>query len=349
MNAYLRGIQYHLPTAVRTNEDLVALNPGWDAGAILAKTGIRQRHVSQTNETAADLAYFAAEKLLAEVSLDRKAIDCLLFCTQSPDYLVPSTGCLLQDRLGLSTTCAVLDYNLACSGFVYGLWLARALILSKSASNVLLLFGDTYSKYCDVHDLTTVTIFGDGAAASLITSSAEDALAEIGSMVTGADGRGAGHLLVPTGGARCPQQGALESLTGVVSSEMPVDRYLHMNGPEVFSFTLRTVRAEIQRLLDQTSRTWDAVDLFLMHQANRFMLESLRNTLKIPASKMPIDMEDCGNTVSASIPILMRRCMERRLLQAGQRCVVVGFGAGYSWGMTELAWIAPASPAKTQK
>jgi len=336
MKANLLGVQYHMPSPVCTNEDLVAVNPSWDAAKIFQKTGILQRHVTGSEETASDLAYAAAKKLFAELAFDPVAVDALLFCTQSPDYLLPTTACILQDRLKLPTTCGAMDYNLGCSGFTYGLWLARSMILSGSATNVLLVMAETYSKYCDIHDMATATIFGDAAAAALVSSSAEGALAEIGPTVVGTDGRGWKNLIVRAGAARCPRC----STESPADAKQQKDEHLFMNGPEIFRFTLESVRAAIQRLLDRSAIGWDDVDLFLMHQANRFMLESLRDTMKIPPEKMPIDMADCGNTVSASIPVLMRRCFDRGILKSGQKCVLAGFGVGYSWAMTELKWLA---------
>ena len=292
MKAYLRGVQYYLPAAVRTNDDLVAANPGWDAAKIFQKTGIRQRCTAGPEETAADLAWQAATRLLDELSFERAAVDALILCTQSPDYFLPSTACMLQDRLKLPTTCAAFDYSLACSGFTYGLWLARALILSGSAAHVLLLTADTYAKYCDIHDLVTSTIFGDGAAATLISSSAKDALAEVGPTVLGTDGRGWDNAIVRTGAARHPFPAP--------GPDGRQHNLISMNGPEIFRFALASVHAGIQRLLDTVSLTRESVDVFLMHQANRFMLESLRDTMKIPPEKMPIDLADLGNTVERS-------------------------------------------------
>ncbi len=319
MTPYLAGVRYYLPETIRSNEDLAAINPGWDAEKIYRKTGIRRRPIAGEGQTASDLGYEAASRLIEELAVDRARIDALLFCTQSPDYHLPTTACLLQDRLGLPTSCGALDFNLGCSGFTYGLWIARSLIQAGSAQTVLLVTADTYSKYCDVHDLATATIFGDAGAAALISSSPGERFAAVGQTVVGTDGRGAGNLIVRAGGARA----------GGVSP-------LFMNGAEIFSFTLGAVPSGVQRLLDRLSLGWDQIDVFLMHQANRFILESLRDTMRIPPEKLPIDLEDCGNTVSASIPILMRRCQERGLFKAGQRCVLVGFGVGYSWAMTEL-------------
>jgi 3-oxoacyl-[acyl-carrier-protein] synthase-3 len=322
MNAYLRALACHLPDGVLDNEELVRRNPAWDAEAIFTKTGIRSRRVAAAGETASDLGCAAAERLFEESDVDRAEIDALLFCTQSPDFFLPTTACLIQERLGLPRACGAIDFNLGCSGFTYGLWLARGMIASQSCKNVLLVMGETYSKYCDPHDLGTATIFGDAGAAALISASSAGSLATVGPSIVGTDGRGADNLIVRCGGARMPEGEAR----------------LYMNGPEVFSFTLSTVKPGIERLLQLMGIDWEGVDLFLFHQANRFMLEHLRRSMKIPAEKLPIDMEDTGNTVSPSIPLLLRRSMERGLLESGQTCVLVGFGVGYSWAMSALHW-----------
>lgn len=338
MSAYLLGLQYFLPETIRSNEDLVALNPGWNAEKIFRNTGIRQRRIAGPNETASDLGYVAAERLLAELDFDRNRIDALLFCTQSPDFFLPTTACLLQHRLKLPTSCGAFDFNLGSSGFTYGLWLARSLILSRAAAHVLLVVGDTYSKYLDSHDLATVAIFGDGAAAALIGPSPEKAIAQVGETVVGTDGSGAQHLMVANGCARFPRGTHAPAAHAETDTRRTEGDCLSMNGIEIFSFTLSTVQRGIAQLLERTSLRWDDVDLFLFHQANRFILEQLRRGMAIPEEKLPIDLEDCGNTVGASIPILVRRCRDAGLVKPGQRCVLAGFGGGYSWAMTDLAW-----------
>jgi 3-oxoacyl-[acyl-carrier-protein] synthase-3 len=336
MDAYLCGLQYALPEAIRSNEDLVASNPTWDAQKIFAKTGIRTRRIAADTETAGDLVFLAADKLLNETGTDRSSIDALLFCTQSPDHLLPATACLLQERLGLARSCATFDFNLGCSGFTYGLWLARALIKSGSARNVLFLAGDTLTKYCAPDDMGTIAIFGDAGSAALISTSSDRALAHIGPSVIGTDGRGGEHLMIRAGCSRMPRIGVVRP-----KSEDIGDEFLRMNGPEVFGFTMANVQPGIQQLLNQVGLDWDEVDFFLLHQANAFMLENLRKQMKIPKEKLPIDIEDIGNTSCASIPILMRRMLDRdpSVFRPGHRCVMVGFGVGFSWAITDLTWL----------
>jgi 3-oxoacyl-[acyl-carrier-protein] synthase-3 len=326
MNCYLAGIAHDLPERVVTNADLAAENPGWEAEKLFKKTGIRQRHVAVAGETAADLGFRAAERLLDRSGFDRGSIDTLIVGTQSPDHFLPGDSAFLQDRLGLATTCAAFDVTLGCSGYTYGLWLARALILSGSSRNVLLVSADAYSRYCDSHDVTTVTLFGDAAGATLLTSESRGALAEVGATVLGTDGRGACNLIVRDGAARS-------------SAQPGSPPRLFMNGPEILSFTLESVKAGIERLLEVTDLAWDQVDLFLMHQANRFLLENLRLKIGIDPARLPIDVEQTGNTVNASIPLLISRMIERGQLDGPRTCVLAGFGVGYSWAMSLVRWL----------
>ncbi|MDG2222788.1 MAG: ketoacyl-ACP synthase III [Rubripirellula sp.] len=316
--SHIRALGHYLPRLTRDNETLAKADNRWTAEEIYSKTGIRSRFVASADQTATDLVFEAAENLLQSTNFDRSCIDTIIMCTQSGDYFLPSSACVLQERLKIPTSCAAFDFNLGCSGFTYGLWLADALIRSQSAQHVLLLCGDTYSKYCPPENLATSSIFGDAGAAALIQESPENAIARIGSSILGTDGGGAKHLRVSGGGAR--------------STGEP--RTLHMNGPEVFAFTLGTVKKAIFDLLEKQKIGIEDIDIILPHQANAFMLGRIQKSLGVPASKFPCDMEDTGNTVSASIPILIERCMNKGLIQPGMNGILAGFGVGYSWGIT---------------
>jgi 3-oxoacyl-[acyl-carrier-protein] synthase-3 len=258
----------------------------------------------------------------------------LIFCTQAPDYLLPATACILHERLGLRRDCGALDYSLGCSGFVYGLALAQGLIAAGSARRVLLVTADTYSKLLHPRDRSVRTLFGDGAAATLIEASAEPG---IGPFVFGSDGRGAGNLIVPTGGARrarAPETAAeSEDASGNVRS---LDN-LYMNGAEVMAFTLGAVPAAVRQLLERSETTLEDYDLVVFHQANAFMLDRLRHKLGIDPQKFVIALEHCGYTVSSSIPLALEP-----LIAAGgadrRRAMLVGFGVGYSWAATSLVF-----------
>ncbi|AMV18188.1 3-oxoacyl-[acyl-carrier-protein] synthase 3 [Planctomyces sp. SH-PL14] len=328
---YLGALACHVPDH---REDVSALcdeNPGWNAETIVRKTGIRRRALARPEETAADLGYFAAERLFASGAIERPAIDGLIFNSHSPDYWMPATACLLQHRLGLPTTCAALDLALGCSGFTYSLWLAKSLVESGARRNVLVISAETFSRFCDRSDLSTVTLFGDGAGAALVTREPSGALARIGGTVLGTDGAGAEHLIVKGGAARSATQAGGEG-----ESSRP---RVWMNGPEVFSFTIATVRNCLQELVAREEIRWDEVRHFLLHQASGFMLDKLRTQLGLTEQQCPIDMEDVGNTANASLPILIDRLRRRGRFRSGDHMVLAGFGVGLSWAMTHLEWL----------
>ena len=315
-------VAIHLPEKVEDNEFLAAQFPKWDMDLIYSKTGIRRRHVAGPEECASDLGVAAAEKLFAEYNIDRGSIDFLLFCTQTPDYPLPTTACLVQDRLGLPTSIGALDFNLGCSGFVYGLSLADGLIRAGAARRVLLITAETYSKYIDPSDRSLRTIFGDGAAATLVEASAEPSL---GAFVFGTDGRGADTLLVAEGGAR-PKQNAIQP-----RKRRCWPSSLYMDGPELVKFSLDVVPPLVDRVLAQANWTRDKVDMYLLHQATLFMLDHLRERLSVDREHTPEALEEYGNTVSLTIPILIRDLRQSGRLRPGKQTLLIGFGVGLSW------------------
>jgi len=322
-------ISYYLPEKILTNAELAALYEGWTAEKILSKTGIASRHVAGENETALDLAEQAAQKLFA-VGVDKSSIDFVLLCTQSPDYKLPSSACLLQDRLGLSKACGALDFDLGCSGFVYGLSLAKGLVASGAAKNVLLVTAETYTKYIHPMDKSVRTIFGDGAAAVLV----DEAVARsIGAFVFGTDGSGAEKLIVRTGGARDPIDPHATVSTDA-SGNQRTNNNVFMDGPEIFNFTLDIVPKTMDAVCAKNGMSRDEIDLFVFHQANKFMLDTIRKVNLIPRAKFYVDMEDVGNTVSSTIPIALARAQEKDVLKPGMKVMVMGFGVGLSWGAT---------------
>jgi 3-oxoacyl-[acyl-carrier-protein] synthase-3 len=333
VHAAITAIEYHLPENSVSTEQLAAEFPEWSVEKIDEKTGIRERHIAGDDVCASDLAVTAAEKLFRSGACSPRDIDYLLLCTQSPDYFLPTTACLLQDRLGLPTTAGALDFNLGCSGFIYGLGLAEGLISSGQASRVLLLTAETYSKFIHPRDRTVRTLFGDGAAATLLT--ARDAPAPlIGPFVYGTDGSGASNLIVPTGGARRARTlstaVAVEDEGGNARSE----DNLFMNGAEIFTFTLGAVPQSVTSLLQKAGINMSDVDLFVFHQANRYMLEHLRKRLRIPQEKFQVTLCHCANTVSSTIPIALKHASLEGRLGEETLTMLVGFGVGYSWGAT---------------
>jgi 3-oxoacyl-[acyl-carrier-protein] synthase-3 len=337
MQASLTAVEYFLPGQVIDNHQLAEEFPDWSAEKILAKTGIRQRHVTGEKEFASDIAVAAAEKLFDSGACSRNEIDFVLYCTQSPDYFLPTTACLLQDRLGLPPTCGALDFNLGCSGYVYGLGLAKGLIESGQSNRLLLITADTYSKFIHPLDKSVRTLFGDGATATLLGARQSDEEI-IGPFIYGTDGAGAKNLIVPTGGLRQPVI-ADAAVTADESGNSRSINNLYMNGPEIFNFTLRVVPDTVARLLDRAGLGMSDVDLFIFHQANKFMLDHLQRKLKVPSDRFCVSMEDTGNTVSSTIPIALKRALDAGKIQLGHRLMLVGFGVGYSWASTLVRWI----------
>jgi 3-oxoacyl-[acyl-carrier-protein] synthase-3 len=329
--AKIAAIQTFLPTGRLTNAELATEFPEWRMDKIYEKTGIEQRAVSQPGQCASDLGIEAARKLFASGICSPNDIDYLLFCTQSPDYFLPTTACLIQDSLKLPTHCGALDFNLGCSGFIYGLSLAKGLIETETAGRVLLITADTYTKFIHPNDKSVRTLFGDGAAATLIT--AELGLTpSIGPFVFGTDGRGAKNLIVPVGGSRSPEQVSDGDAVVDDAGNTHHPNHLFMNGPAILTFTLNAVPKAVHALLEKASLTKEQVDYFIFHQASRVVLNSLQKKLSIPDEKFCVNLKDCGNTVSATIPMAMEIALQNQQIRPGNKVALVGFGVGYSWG-----------------
>lgn len=319
-NSALIGVEYHLPEHALTNEMLSSIYPEWPIEKIYQKTGIKRRHIAEPHVCASDLVLVAAEKLLESGICSRSDIDFILFCTQSPDYLLPTTACLIQKKLNLSIHIGALDFNQGCSGYIYGLSLAQALIAIGQAKNILLLTADTYSKYIRPDDRVNRTIFGDGASASLIKE-VDSKYPLIGPFILGTDGRGAENLIVKNSGSRQLHKGL----------EYPI---LSMNGPEIFNFTLDVVPKMITNLCKKACVSPEMIDFYIFHQANLYMLEHLRKKIFIPKNKMLFFIENCGNTVSSTIPIVLHEALKSGQLKSRMKIMLIGFGVGYSWGAT---------------
>jgi len=321
--ASIGPIAVYLPEKVETNQQLQEEFPSWDMDLIYSKTGIASRHIAAPDQCASDLGVKAAEKLFEQFQIDPKSVDFLLFCTQTPDYPLPTTACLIQQRLGLPITCGALDFNLGCSGFIYGLSLADGLIRTGVAKRVLFITAETYSKYIDHDDRSLRTIFGDGAAATLIESSDQPTL---DGFQFGTDGSGADTLMVNDGGARQAQDAHTPRHRKRWNSR------LYMDGPALINFTVSAIPQLVHNIISAAGIPESSVELYLFHQATRKMLEELERCLSLQEGRMPIIMETVGNTVSATIPILIHDLRNSGRLSAGQRHLMVGFGVGWSWG-----------------
>lgn len=337
MKATIAAIEYYLPPAVSDTAQLAAEFPEWSVQKIEDKTGVKQRHIATGEECSSDLAVSAARQLFDSGVVTPAEIDYVLLCTQSPDYFLPTTACLVQDRLGIPATAGALDFNLGCSGYIYGLGLAQGLIETGQASNILLLTAETYSKFLHPKDRSVRTIFGDAAAATLVRA-VDRCDPALGPYVYGTNGAGGPHLIVPTGGMREPRTADSATEQTDDSGNVRSRDNLFMSGADVFTFTLEVVPATVAKILERSGLAPDDIDLYVFHQANKYMLEHLRKKIKLPAEKFWVSMSHCGNTVSSTIPIALKDAVAAGKLQPGATVMLVGFGVGLSWGATIARW-----------
>ncbi len=342
--AAILALASHFPEERVGNDQLAARFEAWSADKIFAKTGIRERRVAAEGEFASDLAVAAAERLFAAGPARPEDVDVLIFCTQSPDYLLPASACLIQDRLGLASTCMAFDVNQGCSGFVYGLALGKSLLESGMGRRALLLNADTYSKYMHPQDHTVVTLFGDAGTATLLGVLEGDAAPSpfLGPFAFGTDGAGAENLILESGA--CRGRDAPRAPDGPREGGVGYAGHLFMNGPKILQFTLQRIPALVASTLEQAELEADEIDLYVFHQANRFMLDALRRKLRIPEQRMVVELEDTGNTVSCTIPYALERCLADDRLRPGMRLLLVGFGVGYSWGAAVVRWAGTEAP-----
>lgn len=327
MKAYIKYIDYCLPEKILTNQMIADEFPEWTVEKIEKKIGIKERHITVDGETASDLAIKAAEKLFAANDYARNEVDYLIFVTQSPDYHLPTTACLIQTKLGLTKKITAIDVNLGCSGFVTGLSLAKAIIVSGQAKNVLLLTAETYSKYMHERDKSNRTIFGDGAAATLIST---DGFAEVGEFVIGTDGEGAENLIVKTGGARHPQPMndlKFDDFGNPFSSDN-----LFMDGPAILNYSLDSIPQLVKDVLEKNHLEMDEINLHVYHQANIFLANLERRKLRIPQDRYYCNIEHVGNTVSSTIPIALCLALKDGTIKDGFNILSVAQGLGYTWG-----------------
>jgi 3-oxoacyl-[acyl-carrier-protein] synthase-3 len=331
MYSKIEAISVHLPGKKLSNDDLALQYEGWSSDKIEKKTGIRTRRIAASNETASDLGYQAAIKIFETQVVTPQEIDFILFCTESPDFPLPPSACLLQDRLNIPVKAGAFDFNLGCSGFVYGLGIAHGLIASAQAEKVLFITAETYSKYIHPDDKGVRSIFGDGAAATLITAAAE---VGIGPFVYGTDGSGFKNLIVSRSNVRSRE----EIMSLGLDANHPYPGHLFMNGPEIFNFTIQSVPKAVDQILTKAGVSMGEVDHFVFHQANQYMLEHLRQKIGIPPEKFIIELSETGNTVSASIPIALDQAMTKSRIKPGELILLVGFGVGYSWAATLIRW-----------
>ena len=331
MGVFIRNIEYYLPEHIITNADIQQEHPDWDIDKVGAKSGVNKRHKALPGQTAFDLSCTAIEKLFENSSISIKDIQGIIFCTQSPDYIMPSNAFLIHKRFDFNIGVWAFDYNLACSGYVYGLAICRGMIETGMADNILLITADTYSKYINFNDRSTSVLFGDGAAVSIISRSDNNGTGIIDNILA-SSGKEYESFYIPAGGCRNPKDEETAKEIEDLSGNRKTPENIYMNGFAVWKFISKTVPQQIEQLLVRNGLKISDIDLFVFHQASKLTLDSLVKSLKLDADKVFFNLENVGNTVSASIPIALKDAETQHKLKRGDTVLISGFGVGLSWG-----------------
>ena len=318
------------PSRCLSNEELKAAYPDWDFDRLERRTGVLSRYVAADGETALDFANRACETLIAEGTLRVDEVDAVIFCTQSPDYVMPPNSCLLHGKLGLKSAALAFDITLACSGYIYGLQLGASLIDSGAATRVLLATADTYTRYIHPGDRATRCLFGDGGAVSILAKSRNGR--GIRDIRCGTAGTHYEKFIIRAGGMRVPRSPATACESTDQSGNVRTAEHIHMEGLGVLSFFNATVPGAVRDTLGRNGLSIADIDLFVFHQASQIALDSLANALRIPREKMVYDLAETGNLVSASIPAALNRALQSGRARPGQLALLCGFGVGLSWG-----------------
>jgi 3-oxoacyl-[acyl-carrier-protein] synthase III len=332
---YIRELATYLPERTLSNEDLAALFPDLKIRELTRLTGVHQRHIAAVGETAADMAFNAAEALFAQHPDLRNSIDFIILCTAGGDYNTPASACILQHRLGLRQECGAFDFNQGCTGYLYGLSLAKGLILTHSAKNVLLLTAEAITNTIHPSDKSNRAIFGDGATASFVTATTETAQG-LGEFVFGTDGSRFEEIIIRHGRERHPlPESAQPDFTDAFGNIRNHARF-YMNGQAVFQFSVSKAPEMVRQLLEKNSLTAEQIGLYIFHQANQVILETIGKKLGISPDKNLICLANTGNTVASTIPFALDFAKKQGLLTKGTHILLGGFGVGFSWGGTVL-------------
>jgi 3-oxoacyl-[acyl-carrier-protein] synthase-3 len=322
----LLGITTCVPSRRLNNVTDTAAFAAEDVRKIVAMAGVAERRVVDEATCSSDLCFAAATDLLDALEWSRPSVDAVIMVTQTPDYIMPSSSCLLQERLGLSKDCAAFDLGLGCSGYVYGLWLASMMLDSGGLRRILLLHGETPTRYATDADRAVALLFGDAGSATALEAGGADATVRW-NFALHSDGAAASDLMIKPGGFRHR------------SSSAPRDQYVTMDGAKVFNFTIKAIPPLIDEVLQASGRTREDVDYFIFHQSNRFIINHLVHKCGLETSKVPITLGEYGNSGGPSVPLTMTRAIPAEPRQGPLTVMLLGYGVGLSWAgcLIELA------------
>lgn len=325
--AHVTGWGMAVPERVMTNDEIAEFVDTSDEW-IVSRTGIRERHIAAKDESTSTLATRAAFRALDRTDLHPHDIELVIVASATPDHLFPATACLVQDHLG-AVNAGAFDLSAACSGFIFALNMAAQAIRTGSIDNALIIGSETLSRFIDWNDRGTCILFGDGAGAFVLQAS--ESPGGVLSAVMRSDGSGGDLLSIPAGGSRMPA-----TLETVHRNQ----HHIHMNGREVFRFATRVMADATREVAEKAGLEVDRLDLVVPHQANRRIIEAAARGLNLPIERFMINLDRYGNTSSASIPIAVCEALDCGRLKPGDNVVMVGFGAGLTWGALALQWVA---------
>lgn len=324
MSVSIDHISVYLPECILTNAKLSA-ELETPEEQIYKNTKIHKRYLSGVDELSSDMAVKASEILFSEKNIDKSEVDFLIFCSEGFDYIAPATSCIIQHRLGLSTSIGCFDLPYGCSGYVYGVGIAYGLLKAGIAKKILFLTADIPTKVIANNDLELRSIFSDIATASIISLDHSKSDTQF---VYGTDGKGALDLYVEQSAFRAPVNPDYKVPKELVCGQML------MNGTNIFLFAVKKVPILIDEILEKNKLTKEDIDLYIFHQASFFILDVIRKKMKLPTEKVFINIQDFGNSVSSSIPLAIYDAEKRGVLKKGMKVVLAGFGIGNSWGAT---------------
>lgn len=343
LNTTITGMHYCIPQQRLTNAELAQRFGERQLASIIKMAGVQERRVVAPGETAADLAYWAAHRLLTDRQIDPRTIGLLIFASQTGDYQIPATACVLHNRLKLAENCAAFDINLGCTSYPYSLSVAHSMVSSGVTHKALVINADALTSVLHPMDRGLVPLHGDGAVASLV----EPVVGPGGfrGFMLGTDGSGYRHLMIPASGARIPRTEATRREIQDESGIIRTQETLYMNGPAIFHFSVYKIPEVIRQALDQFQLTVDDLDLVLLHQANKTMIDHIYRSLKVPPEKRFYFMENVGNVSGASTPMVLAEAWRQGLIRPGTRTLLAAFGVGLSWGVTVIEWPDSVGPA----